>query len=142
MSSPTEIVALYEVGIVTRFEASHSLEGDFGPARELHSHNYRVGVTVGGTDLRDDGTLIDIEMLSAAAEKAVGEMAGKKLNDLPAFEDKNSTAEAVCKFLFDRIASHLLAAAAEVLRVEVWESDEAFASYESRLGHPTGTNGN
>lgn len=127
--------ALYEVGVVARFEASHALDGDFGPARELHSHRYRVEVAVRGSRLREDGTLIDIGMLSAATQRAVGGMEGQKLNDLPGFESNNSTAEAVCKFLFDNIAPELSDSAAEMLLVKLWESDEAFASFESGLDH-------
>ncbi|MGI8551459.1 MAG: 6-pyruvoyl trahydropterin synthase family protein, partial [Dehalococcoidia bacterium] len=51
--------AMFEVGIVTQFEAAHRLQGEFGPATRTHGHTYRVQITVRGASLRADGTLFD-----------------------------------------------------------------------------------
>ncbi|MGH9195538.1 MAG: 6-pyruvoyl trahydropterin synthase family protein [Acidimicrobiia bacterium] len=124
---------MFEVGVVKRFHASHSLEGEFGPATKMHSHYYRVEVIVRGTRLNADGTLVDISILSNAADKAIGELDGRSLNEVEPFDSTNSTAEAVSKALAGKVAAEISDGGLETLLVKVWESDEAFASYECKI---------
>lgn len=124
---------MYEVGIVTGFEAAHRLRGDFGPAQRLHGHTYRVEIGVQGDTLRDDGTLCDIALLQDAAGELMAELHYRTLDDLPAFAGKNSTAEAVARHLFDRMAPRLVDAGLNSLTVRVWESPSAWAAYSGPL---------
>lgn len=124
---------MYEVGVVSAFHASHSLKGDFGSAREMHSHDYRVEVAARGLALGQDGTLVDMAVLERSVEEAVGKLDGRKLNDLEVFLESNSTAEAVARHLFDEIAPALFGVPANRLVVTVWESAEAYARYEGDI---------
>jgi 6-pyruvoyltetrahydropterin/6-carboxytetrahydropterin synthase len=124
---------MYEVGIVTGFEAAHRLRGDFGPAQRLHGHTYRVEIAVQGDMLRDDDTLCDIALLQEAAGELMAELHYRTLDDLPAFSATNSTAEAVARHLFDHIAPRLAGAGVDALTVRVWESPSAWAAYSGPL---------
>lgn len=124
---------MFEVGIVTRFEAAHRLRGGFGPATRLHGHTYRVEIVVRGQALREDGTLCDLGMLQRAAQEVVAELDYQSLDELPDFVGRNSTAEAVAHHVFQRVALRLRGPGLAALAVRVWESPEAFAGYEAAL---------
>jgi 6-pyruvoyltetrahydropterin/6-carboxytetrahydropterin synthase len=117
---------MFEVGIVGRFEASHHLRGDFGPASLPHSHAYRIEVTARGERLQSDGTLFDITRLQDALRAALERIEGTNLNDDPDLAEPNPTAEVVARYLHGRLAAAVTGVA---LHVRVWESPEAFAAY-------------
>lgn len=124
---------MFETGIVTQFEATHRLKGNFGPATQPHGHSYRVEVTLRGPDLRPDGTLCDITVLQEAAERAVGELRGRDLGEVPELQTQNTTAEVVARYLFRRIEQGIGPGSAAALAVRVWESPEAFGGFEGDL---------
>jgi 6-pyruvoyltetrahydropterin/6-carboxytetrahydropterin synthase len=125
----------FEVGVEGRFTASHHLVGDFGPARELHAHEYRVQISVSGGGLHDDGTLFDITRLQHAMADVIADIDGTNLNDLPDAQlaKPNPTAEVMARFFFDRVAPKLADQGLARLEARVWESPEAFAGYSGDL---------
>ena len=124
---------MFEVGVVVQFRATHRLDGDFGPARRRHGHNYRVIVTGKGPKLREDGTLCDIAMLDRIVQDAVDAMRFQDLNGMSAFHGRNSTAEVVAEYLYEQIASKLEHNGLASLVIRVWESTKAYGSYEGLL---------
>ncbi len=124
---------MYEIGILTRFEAAHRLRGDFGAAARLHGHTYRVEIVVRGPSLRADGTLCDIGILRRAAEEVVAELDYRDLDELPSFAGQNSTAEAVARHFVERITPRLCASGLATLAVRVWEAPDAFGGCEGEL---------
>lgn len=125
---------MYEVGVVAQFESAHRLIGDFGPATRTHGHTYRVEVAARGETLQGDGTLFDITYLQQAVRAATGALHYRDLNDLPAFTGRNSTAEAVARYLYDAVAPEMAGLELALLTVRVWESPDAWAGYEGRPG--------
>ena len=124
---------MFEVGVVASFEARHRLVGDFGPASEPHGHRYRLEVAVRGPRLQADGTLLDITILSAAVDDLISLIDGRDLNRVPGLDDRNTTAEGVAEFVFSTIKPRLAGRALASLRARVWESAEAYASFEGDL---------
>ena len=125
---------MYEVGVSARFEAAHSLRGDFGQATRLHGHTYRVDVTAEGPALRDDGTLCDISRL----QSTVGEIAGclhyRNLDEVDELRGLNTTAESLARHFFDQVAAAMAGQAVEWVRVRLWESPDAYADSQSQIG--------
>ncbi len=119
---------MYEVGVVETFDAAHRLRGDFGPATQQHGHAYRVEVTVRGPSLRADGTLCDISELQQAVRAVLVGLHDRDLNALPAFAEKNSTAEEVAGHLLRQLTGSFNAEGVERISVRVWESPDAFAA--------------
>ena len=122
---------MFEIGIVEEFEAVLSLEGDFGPATRLHGHTYKVQVVVQGDVLDETGVLYDISRLRDSLKDILSHLHYQNLNELDEFKDLNPTVENVCKHIYNRMA---LALREEVggLKVTVWESPSAFASYKGQ----------
>jgi 6-pyruvoyltetrahydropterin/6-carboxytetrahydropterin synthase len=125
---------MFEVGVVAQFEAAHRLHGEFGPATRRHGHTYRVEVAVRGPALRADGTLCDIGLLQQAVQDVVSGLHFRDLDELAAFEGRNSTAEVVAQYLFEQLAPRLADQGLSALVVRVWESPQAYASFEGTLG--------
>jgi 6-pyruvoyltetrahydropterin/6-carboxytetrahydropterin synthase len=125
---------MFEVGVVAQFEAAHRLHGEFGPATRRHGHTYRVEVAVRGPALHGDGTLCDIGRLQQAVQDVVSSLHYRDLDELAAFEGRNSTAEVVAQYLFEQIAPRFTDQGLSVLVARVWESPQAYASFEGALG--------
>jgi 6-pyruvoyltetrahydropterin/6-carboxytetrahydropterin synthase len=124
---------MYEVGIVTQFEAAHRLHGDFGPAARLHGHTYRVEVAVRGESLQEDGTLCDIIVVQQAVDHVLKTVHYRDLTELELFGGRNTTAEVVARALFEQIAPDLKGQGVSSVSVRVWESPQAYAAYEGEI---------
>jgi 6-pyruvoyltetrahydropterin/6-carboxytetrahydropterin synthase len=120
----------FEVGVEAHFTASHHLVGDFGPASQPHSHQYRVQVSVRGAELRADATLFDISLLQQSVADVIADVDGTNLNDLTT---ANPTAEVMARLFFDRIAPTLVGQGLVGLEARIWESPEAYAGYSGDL---------
>jgi 6-pyruvoyltetrahydropterin/6-carboxytetrahydropterin synthase len=125
---------MFEVGVVTHFEAAHRLRGDFGSATRTHGHTYRVEVAVRGPSLKADGTLCDIALLQQVLQEVIGGLHFRDLDDVPALAGRNTTAEVVAHYLFEQVAPRLHGLGLSALIVRAWESPHAYAAYEDSLG--------
>ena len=125
---------MYEVYVAAGFEAAHRLVGDFGPATRLHGHTYRLEVVVRGAHLREDGTLYDVGLLRAAVEDLAASLHYRDLGEVPDLAGVNTTAEAVARHCWERLAPSLRGVGLDTLVVRVWESPEVYAAREDPLG--------
>src|SRR5947209_3157082 len=124
---------MFEVGVVTQFEAAHRLRGDFGPATRLHGHTYRVEIALRGPRLRDDATLYDISHLQGVVQEVVRGLHYRDLDEHQGLAGENTTAEVVARYLWDRIAPEIQGNSVDSMGVRVWESPQAYAAYEGQL---------
>lgn len=125
---------MYHLCLIRPFVAQHFLiGGDWGAENQPHSHDYRVEWTLGGPQLDRHGYLLDLVTVEALLEAVVGEVKGRTLNDLPAFQGLNPSVERLARHLSDR----LLAGRNEfdplgrlqTSRVVVFENETAWASW-------------
>ena len=124
---------MYEIGIITQFEAAHRLVGDFGPATRMHGHTYRLEVIVRGARLQADGTLFDIAQLQYAVNGLVKQLHYQNLDDVEGLIGTNTTAENVAGFVWEQVAPALRNRSLDTLLVRVWENPHAYAAREDRL---------
>jgi 6-pyruvoyltetrahydropterin/6-carboxytetrahydropterin synthase len=124
---------MYEIYVAARFEAAHSLVGDFGPATRMHGHTYRMEVILRGQHLGDDGTLYDIGELGQAIGELAGSMHYRDLNEIPGLQEVNTTAEAVASYCWEKLAEPLRGQGLDSLTVRIWESPDAYAAREDAL---------
>ena len=106
------------IGRSYRFESAHFLpkvpEGH--RCRNLHGHNYRVEVAIGGeVDAR--GFVKDFAEVDAVMTPLVAQLDHKLLNEVPGLD--NPTAEIIARWFLERVA----AAAC----VRVWENEDCWA---------------
>lgn len=126
---------MFEVGVAGSFNGRHDLAGtDDGPA-EQHVHDYRVEVVVRGERLPESGMLLDLDRLGAALSECIGEMDDRHLDALPQFAAAPTTVELVAQHVWEHLRSRLGAdSSLESLRVTVYETPDAWASIDQRLG--------
>jgi 6-pyruvoyltetrahydropterin/6-carboxytetrahydropterin synthase len=133
------------------FAAAHAIRGHTGGCQNMHGHNYRVRVHLRARRLDELGMVLDFADLKAIMQEVVGPFDHRVLNEVPPFDERNTTAELLAQYVFDEVSKRLpggaaggegaggeggraAAAAGEpriaVARVEVWENDTSCAAYE------------
>jgi len=129
MSGP----AMYTIFKDQTFAAAHSIRGHRGECAHLHGHNYRVRVHVAATRLDEVGMVVDFADLKAILGEVLGPFDHRVVNDVPPFDERNTTAELLAEHVFTEVDRRLVerfGGRPRVRRVEVWESDSACAAVE------------
>jgi len=120
---------MYELKITTDFSAAHNLRGYQGKCENLHGHNWKVEVWVTAEKLDELGMLMDFKELKAATNDLLDTLDHKYLNEVPPFDEINTTAENIARYIFEKLSEKLNDGNARVAKVRAWESDNAAASY-------------
>ena len=132
---------MYAVRVRDRVMIAHSFQGEvFGPAQRLHGATYLVDVEFRRPELDPDGIVVDIgralEVLAATLQR----IAYRNLDEMGEFSGVNTTTEFLARWVFERIREAVRAgelgphaAGLSSLRVELAESDVAWASFEGPL---------
>jgi 6-pyruvoyltetrahydropterin/6-carboxytetrahydropterin synthase len=124
---------VFEVSVSGWFAAAHQLRLPGGALEPLHGHNWRVTLTVAGEQLDDMGVLADFTRLRPRLEQTLAALHDRHLNDLPAFERRNPSAENVALHVAEELARDL-PAGVRVKLVEVEESPGCVARYVAPRG--------
>ncbi|HTF37640.1 MAG TPA: 6-carboxytetrahydropterin synthase, partial [Blastocatellia bacterium] len=103
--------------------------GDFGPATRLHGHTYRVEVRADARDIDSTGTFYDIGRLRSELSSVLEPLHYRNLNEVAELAETNTTAEALARHIFNKLAPVVRTGGVEGLKVTVWESSSSFASY-------------
>jgi 6-pyruvoyltetrahydropterin/6-carboxytetrahydropterin synthase len=120
---------VYECGVTRRFRAKHALAGDFGDESKLHSHNYRLEISVKGPSLDKDGFLINLADLEQKCDETIRSLLSyPSLNQIPGIKGKNPSAENLAAHILESIAQTIDLRPVESLTVTIWESESAWAS--------------
>ena len=118
------------------FAAAHAIRGHTRGCQNLHGHNYRVRVHLRARRLDDLGMVLDFADLKSIMQEILGPFDHRVINEVPPFDQRNTTAELLAEYVFGEVAKRLPESAGprrqriEVARVEVWENDTAGAAYE------------
>ncbi len=120
---------MYEVKIVTHFAAAHALRNYRGKCEQLHGHNWKVEVTVRGTEVDQAGMLLDFAELKKMTGRIMDEIDHTHLNELEAFKDLSPSSENIARYIYDRLSGMLAHPDLAVVRVDCWESETSRASY-------------
>ena len=119
---------MYEATVRRSFSAAHSLREIGGKCEKLHGHNFIIEVSVSSPTLNNEGLVIDFRTVKNWTDEVLKELDHSYLNDIPAFHDKNPSAENVAHYIFSRMEEKA-AAGIHVTRVTVWESESAKVTY-------------
>jgi 6-pyruvoyltetrahydropterin/6-carboxytetrahydropterin synthase len=120
---------LYQIRIKERFSAAHQLRDYGGRCEDLHGHNWTVEVVVETRHLDHRGLALDFRVLKDKTREAIQPLDHSLLNDLPAFSKENPSSENIARYIFQRLLKLLPATGIRIARVDVWESEDACASY-------------
>lgn len=120
---------MYRLMIKTSFAAAHNLINYQGDCENLHGHNWRVEVTVAAKELDKAGLGIDFKILKKQTNSLLDELDHKYLNDLDPFKKDSPSSENISRYLFERLSGVLNNSNITVEQINVWESENACASY-------------
>lgn len=132
---------MYTLTVRDHFMIAHSFSGEiFGPARNMHGATYIVDAGFQRPRLDDDDLIVDIGLASQVLKEILAEFNFKNLDQIEAFQGRNTTTEFMAGIVFDRLADAIeqgrLGATGKGLtrlRVSLKESHLAWASYEADL---------
>ena len=120
---------MYRLMIKTSFAAAHNLINYQGDCENLHGHNWRVEVVVAAKELDKAGLGIDFKILKKQTNSLLDELDHKYLNDLTPFKKDSPSSENISRYLFERLSETLNNENITVEKINVWESENACASY-------------
>jgi 6-pyruvoyltetrahydropterin/6-carboxytetrahydropterin synthase len=113
------------------FSAAHAIRGHTRGCQNLHGHNYRVRVHLQASELDALGMVLDFADLKAMMQEIVGPFDHRVINEIPPFDQRNTTAELLSQYVFEEVGRRLAGQTrVRVVRVEVWETDTSCAIYE------------
>jgi 6-pyruvoyltetrahydropterin/6-carboxytetrahydropterin synthase len=121
---------MFEVTIIKSFSSAHQLADIGGKCEELHGHNFKVEVEVGALNLNPEGILIDFRLVKKWLKDILDEMDHQHLNNLPFFAGKNPSSENIACYIYQVLQAKAKGEAVKVLRVKVWESENAAVTYK------------
>jgi 6-pyruvoyltetrahydropterin/6-carboxytetrahydropterin synthase len=120
---------MYELKITSQFAAAHQLREIRGGCENLHGHNWKIEVSVIGSELGKDGLLIDFRLIKGETKKVIDDLDHKFLNELASFDNVEPSSENIARHIFESISRKLNTQGVKINRVTAWESESACASY-------------
>ena len=115
------------------FSAAHRLRGYDGNCARLHGHNWKVEISLTGSQLNDVGMLIDFKEIKRTGKHILAQLDHYYLNDIPPFDaELNPTAENIAKYICEslQVNAAFQAEKIDVQSVQVWESPRSAVMYK------------
>jgi 6-pyruvoyltetrahydropterin/6-carboxytetrahydropterin synthase len=123
---------VFEISKDFLFSAAHQIRLHGGKCERLHGHNWRIRVFVRAAVLDKIGMVIDFADLQKMVAEIGARFDHRNVNEIPPFDQLNTTAELIARFFHQEVAARLAAAQGgrvTVSRVDVWENEGSLASY-------------
>ena len=123
---------MFEITVQAGFSSGHYLRDYHGKCENPHGHNYRVLVTLVGSELESNGLLLDFKLLKQVLRPTVEYLDHQMINDLQPFTTVIPSAENLAKYFFDNTANELDRMTQGRVKVKdctIYETDTSFARY-------------
>jgi len=98
---------MFELRIERTFNAAHALRLADGSREPLHGHDWRTTVVIAAAALDGLDMVVDFHDLEQQVDAAIGVLHHQTLEQLPAFQEGNASAERVAEYLAKQIAAGL-----------------------------------
>ncbi|VVB69937.1 Dihydroneopterin monophosphate aldolase [uncultured archaeon] len=105
-----------KLGLMTEFDAAHSLPGYKGKCARLHGHTYQVEMVVEG-QVGEEGFVLDFYQLKKILATALQDLDHSFLNELL----PNPTAETIALWISDRLKKELEETPVRLFSLKLWE---------------------
>ena len=124
-------VPVFEIAKDFVFSAAHQIRFHGGKCERLHGHNWRVRVHARASELNRIGMVIDFADLQRIVAEGGARFDHRNVNEVPPFDQENTTAELIARFFFQEVGKHLASEGGRVTvaKVEVWENEGSLAVY-------------
>ena len=98
---------MFTISTETRFTASHQLTLPDGSKEPSHCHNWLVAAVISGSRLNKMGLLMDFNRLKTLLGNITAELQTGRIEKLPYFRKNNSSAEAIAKYIYEKLSPKL-----------------------------------
>jgi len=95
------------ISVETHFWASHRLVLPDGSKESAHQHNWLVAADVSSDKLNSMGLVMDFNRLKAMLDETVAEFNNVALDETKYFQQNNSSAENVAKYIYGKLRTKL-----------------------------------
>lgn len=119
---------MFQIAVEKSFNATHALQYAGGTVEPVHGHDWHVTITIETDQLDADGLVVDFHEVEASLAALLEPMQHSHLNDLPAFADRNPSAEHVAEYIAVALGP-TLPDRVRVARVQVTEAPGCVAAY-------------
>lgn len=122
---------MYYLKVKSHFDSAHFLRNYEGKCANIHGHTWKIEIVVKGSQLNEQGLLIDFGVLKKMLAEVVADFDHKLINDLEEFGPGklNPTAENIAYYIYKRL-NPILPNETVLDSVEIWESEKASAIYK------------
>lgn len=121
---------MYTVSVQAHYDAAHFLRNYKGKCERLHGHRYVVEVALQTEELDESGIAFDFVELKRHLRELADGLDHRNLNELPPFEDVETSAENQARYFYDELARRLPDEIADgLLYARVWETPTQWAQY-------------
>jgi len=118
---------MYDLSVTTDFSSAHFLRGYNGPCENLHGHTWKVEIVISADQLNGIGLVVDFREIKDKLKAFIGHLDHISLNDLPYFQEINTTTENLARYIYDEFSQHCQPH--RLKQVRVWESDTCSVTY-------------
>ena len=116
---------MFEIQAESIFSAAHHLLNYEGKCENQHGHNWKVVVSVRGTNLNKANILVDFKVLKKELNRVLDLIDHKDLNELEYFKGESPSSEMISKFIFDEMSKTFDC----MYSAAVWETPTSCAIY-------------
>ena len=121
---------MFEIKVSAEFEAAHRVAGYPGKCDRLHGHSWVVEASVIGSKLDNLGMLVDFKLVKGRLRELLETLDHRMLNELPAFENINPTAENIAQYIYNEMKkAEFFNDNAKLKYIQVWESPKSSVIY-------------
>ncbi len=118
---------MFELRIQDEIASAHFLRGYEGKCKNIHGHTWKIEVFIVKDNLNELGMVADFAVLKQQLKEFLMGIDHINLNDHSYFTEINPTAENIAKYIYEGFSKVI--APLRLNKVNVWESDRAYASY-------------
>ena len=123
---------MYIINVKWHYDSAHFLKNYHGKCENLHGHRYVVEAGWAFEQLGEGGMAYDFSEAKRALRVVTDELDHHNINDLPAFQDVETSAENQSKYIFEQLKQRPNAFPEQLLYVKVWETPNQWAQYSEK----------
>ncbi len=124
---------MYILTVEDSFAAAHQLHGYRGKCENLHGHNWKIELEVGGRVLNDIGLLIDFHDLKDILKSVISDLDHSNLNETELFSSINPSSENIARIIATDVQKKIFSGGfgkdVHVRAVTVFESGTSRCTY-------------
>jgi 6-pyruvoyltetrahydropterin/6-carboxytetrahydropterin synthase len=124
---------MFIINVRSHYDAAHFIRDYNGKCERLHGHRYEVEAALAFEELGKGGIAYDFTDAKSHLRAITEELDHQNLNDLPAFEKMESSAENQARYIFGLLKERLGSVGENLLYIRVWETPNQWAQYSDKL---------